>query len=111
MILSQAPFYKYFSPLPSILHAPDPSPDACPNPPSRDAWPERFAQLLEGRSPQVYEEFRKEEVLSEEGRHLKDMREYLRSCIEVGVRGWGNLESAKGVWVWKVEGAIKALGC
>lgn len=103
MILLQAPFYKYFSPLPLILHAPDP--------PSRDAWPERFAQLLESRSPQVYDEFRKEEVLNEEGRHLKDVREYLRSCIEVGVRGWGNLESAKGVWVWKVEGAIKALGC
>lgn len=110
-LIAQAPFYKYCSPLLSIMHAPPPPVEVCLSPPERESWPERWARLLKLRSPQVYDEFIKEAVLSEKGQRLKDVREFLRGCVEVGVRGWGNLEAAKGAWVVKVEEALGALEC
>lgn len=79
------------------------------------AWPTQFLERLEARNPAVAEKWAyesdRDKVLGKEGQALSDVREYLRSCLEVGVRGWGNVELGKGKWREVVENRLTTLGC
>ncbi len=50
-------------------------------------------------------------MLGREGKALSDVREYLRSCLEVGVRQWGNVEAGKGAWKDVIENRLRVLEC
>jgi hypothetical protein len=80
-----------------------------------DTWPSQFFTRLKAKEPNLAEkwmyESNREKILGEEGQALSDVREYLRSCIEVGVRGWGNVEAGKGKWMKIVEERLKILEC
>lgn len=86
--------------------------------PNRDTiltdWPSAFYALLETRAPETYRQYKhessKESVLGMEGTSLSNLREYLRSCLEVGVRGWGNVDAARGSWKEIVERSLEELG-
>jgi hypothetical protein len=79
-----------------------------------DSWPARFAALLEARDPVVAAAWTRnsdeEQVLGAKGKALSTLREYLRSCLEVAVRGWGNLDTAKAQWLPVVEESLEELG-
>ncbi|KAK0499438.1 kinase-like domain-containing protein [Armillaria luteobubalina] len=78
-------------------------------------WPEQFLSRLKAASPSVYNQWvwesDPEQVLGREGKALSDVREYLRSCLEVGVRQWGNVEAGKGAWKDVVETRLRELEC
>jgi hypothetical protein len=78
-------------------------------------WPSRFSKLLRAESPEAADLWTgatdRDIVLGPEGNALSDLREFLRSCLEVSVRGWGNVEAAKGRWREVVESRLQALGC
>ena len=80
-----------------------------------ETWPSQFSTRLKAREPDLAEkwiyESNREKILGEKGQVLSDVREYLRSCIEVGVRGWGNVEAGKGKWTKIVEKSLKMLEC
>ena len=80
-----------------------------------DGWPEQFLSRLKAASPSVYNQWvwesDPEQVLGREGKALSDVREYLRSCLEVGVRQWGNVEAGKGAWKDVVENRLRVLEC
>lgn len=78
-------------------------------------WPAQFESLLEARAPLTFARWKVETdleaVLGKEGQALSDVREFLRSCVEVGVRGWGNVEKGKGEWRDVVQDRLRVLGC
>jgi hypothetical protein len=78
-------------------------------------WPSRFSELLRAESSEAADLWTsatdRDNVLGPEGNALSDLREFLRSCLEVGVRGWGSVEAAKGRWREVVESRLQALGC
>lgn len=80
-----------------------------------ESWPAEFVRRLEIRAPAIAAAWAYESdpdrVLGSEGRALSDLREFLRSCLEVGVRGWGNVEMGKGAWRMVVEEKLKVVGC
>lgn len=93
---------------------PEPQSGTTANPtlPPIDTWADKFNTLLRERSSEVADALEKESTLhTEEGKQLKNVREFLRSCIEVGVRGWGNVDAGKGSWLKVVVDGLTALGC
>lgn len=78
-----------------------------------DMIPEMFMKAMKELDVEVYEEFAAESdevgVLGEEGQALKTLREYLRSCIEVGVRG-GRQEAGRGAWKDVCVESLRKLG-
>jgi hypothetical protein len=78
-------------------------------------WPARFTELLRVESPRLADVWirgsDRDAVLGREGNALSDLREFLRSCLEVGVRAWGNVEAARGSWREAVEESLILLGC
>lgn len=80
-----------------------------------NSWPDRFNTRLAEQSPYIAEQWsyasNRDNVLGPKGNALSDIREFLRSCLEVGVRGWGNVEKGKDEWKIVVEDNLKILGC
>lgn len=52
----------------------------------------------------------RQRVLGREGLALSDVREFTRSCLVVGVRGWGRTESGEGEWLEIVRSRLGELG-
>lgn len=79
-----------------------------------DTWPSEFLTRLKAKDEKVHDDWvyesDKRKVLGEKGVALADLREFLRSCVEVGVRDWGNVEKAKGDWTEKVQDCLRTLG-
>lgn len=79
------------------------------------SWPDLFNARLTERSPSIAKQWiyasDREKVLGPKGNALSDIRKFLRSCLEVGVRGWGAVEKGKGAWRIVVEDNLKILGC
>lgn len=115
----QPAFHRSFSPLESLLSSLPPSSSSRSRSPHHShilsTWPTLFSSLLHTRSPSTFAAYTRESTTLDaipEGKALKDVREYLRSCIEVGVRGWGtNVGRAKSEWVGMVEEALERMGC
>ncbi|KAJ7221771.1 kinase-like domain-containing protein [Mycena rebaudengoi] len=67
-----------------------------------NTWEAEFLSRLQQRSPPVAAIWKHEtngnEILGEEGSALSDIREYLRACLEVGVRGGERVVLARGEW-------------
>ncbi|KAK0190313.1 kinase-like domain-containing protein [Armillaria mellea] len=110
-------FHKTSSPVRnciSFAYSSDPTPSA-DKLRLLDGWPEQFLSRLKAASPSVYNQWvwesDPEQVLGREGKALSDVREYLRSCLEVGVRQWGNVEAGKGAWKDVVENRLRVLEC
>ncbi|KAJ6571950.1 kinase-like domain-containing protein [Mycena capillaripes] len=80
-----------------------------------DTWEAEFQARLGQRAPDIAAQWAaetdREGVLGAEGQALSDLREYLRSCLEVGVRGVGRVEMARGVWKEVVVRSLGTLGC
>ncbi|KAJ7802432.1 hypothetical protein B0H14DRAFT_2892361 [Mycena olivaceomarginata] len=85
-----------------------------------DTWEAKFTSRLAAQAPEIAAQWAREidraAVLGAEGEALSDLREYLRSCLEIGVRGeeaWGaaKVETAKGVYRDTVVKSLQALGC
>ncbi|KAF8217831.1 kinase-like domain-containing protein [Mycena galopus ATCC 62051] len=85
-----------------------------------DTWEAEFSIRLAARAPEIAarwaREIDRETVLGVEGEALSDLREYLRSCLEIGVRGeevWGlaKMETAKGAYRQVVVQSMRTLGC
>ncbi|KAF7348476.1 APH domain-containing protein [Mycena venus] len=85
-----------------------------------DTWEGEFSTRLAARAPEIGAQWVREmdraAVLGVEGEALSDLREYLRSCLEIGVRGeevWGQakMETAKGTYRDVVVASLKTLGC
>lgn len=78
-----------------------------------DQIPEVFSRALKRLDIEVYEEYMAESdeatVLGERGQALKNLREYLRSCIEVAVRG-GRRELGRGAWKDVCVDSLRRLG-
>jgi len=51
-----------------------------------------------------------DKVLGAEGKALRELREYLRSCLEVGVRNEGNVELGRTTWKGVVVDRLGLLG-
>ncbi|KAJ7201633.1 phosphotransferase enzyme family-domain-containing protein [Mycena pura] len=79
-----------------------------------DTWEGEFQARLAKRAPDIAAAWRQEAdrdaVLGLEGNALSDIREYLRACLEVGVRGVGRVEKARGDWKKVVEQSLTTLG-
>ncbi|KAJ6491415.1 phosphotransferase enzyme family-domain-containing protein [Mycena vitilis] len=79
-----------------------------------DTWQSTFQARLAAREPAIAAqwaaEMDRDAVLGVEGQALSDLREYLRSCLEVGVRGVGRVEAARGTWKDVVVGSLRTLG-
>ncbi|KAJ6590412.1 kinase-like domain-containing protein [Mycena vulgaris] len=79
-----------------------------------DTWEAEFLSRLGERAPEIAATWARETdldaVLGVEGQALSKIREYLRSCLEVGVRGVGRVEMARGAWKEVVEKNLKTLG-
>ncbi|KAJ7512586.1 kinase-like domain-containing protein [Mycena galericulata] len=78
-----------------------------------DTWEAEFLSRLAERAPIIATTWKHETdqdaVLGVEGQALSNIREYLRSCLEVGVRGAGRVEMARGSWKTVVEENLKIL--
>ncbi|KAF7323673.1 APH domain-containing protein [Mycena kentingensis (nom. inval.)] len=79
-----------------------------------ETWPGEFQARLERRAPEIAATWARETdrdaVLGLEGNALSDIREYLRACLEVGVRGVGRVSLAKSTWMEVVEKNLRTLG-
>ncbi|KAJ7054472.1 kinase-like domain-containing protein [Mycena amicta] len=87
------------------------------NPKAQDIvakWPGEFQKRLEERAPQVAaiwaRETDRDAVLGVEGNALSDVREYVRACLEVSIRGDSRIEKAKTDWKDVVEKNLEVLG-
>ncbi|KAF8603035.1 hypothetical protein BDV93DRAFT_607102 [Ceratobasidium sp. AG-I] len=83
-----------------------------PVPPALDTWSERFSELFEAREPVEHAMWLAEiepRSLGEKGEALHELWNFLRSVIEVCVRGEGNVSSAKGAWLDRVVAALETL--
>ncbi|KAJ6454584.1 phosphotransferase enzyme family-domain-containing protein [Mycena sanguinolenta] len=85
-----------------------------------DTWEAAFSARLAERAPKMASQWAREldraTVLGVEGEALSDLREYLRACLEIGVRGeeaWGvgKMETAKGTYRDVVVKSLRILGC
>ncbi|KAK7059596.1 APH domain-containing protein [Favolaschia claudopus] len=85
-----------------------------------DTWEAEFSTRLAIRSPEIAAKWAQESdrgsVLGVEGEALSDLREYLRSCLEIGVRGeevWGSakMKTAQTTYKDVVVHSLKTLGC
>jgi hypothetical protein len=78
-----------------------------------DTWVAEFPSRLAKRDPEVAATWALETdmdaVLGVEGQALSKVREHVRACLEVGVRGEGRIEMARGVWKEVVEQNLKGL--
>ncbi|KAJ7717305.1 kinase-like domain-containing protein [Mycena maculata] len=78
-----------------------------------DTWEAEFLSRLAERAPAIAatwtHERNRDVVLGVEGEALSNLREYLRSCLEVGVRGVGRVEMARGPWKKVVQDSLKIL--
>ncbi|KAJ7637013.1 kinase-like domain-containing protein [Roridomyces roridus] len=67
-----------------------------------DSWEDEFLARLRVRAPEIAETWVHERdrsaVLGIKGQALSNLREYLRGCLEVGVRRVGRVEMAQGAW-------------
>ncbi|KAJ7484540.1 kinase-like domain-containing protein [Mycena latifolia] len=79
-----------------------------------DTWEAKFLSRLEKRAPEIAATWARETdldtVLGVEGEALRKVREFLRACLEVGVRGGKRVEMARGAWKEVVEQNLKTLG-
>ncbi|KAJ7098385.1 kinase-like domain-containing protein [Mycena epipterygia] len=78
-------------------------------------WAAEFSARLAKRAPGIAATWAHETdldaVLGVEGKALSDVREYIRACLEVGVRGERRVELARGAWKETAEQGLKILGC
>ncbi|KAJ7138467.1 kinase-like domain-containing protein [Mycena crocata] len=67
-----------------------------------DSWESEFMARLSKHAPAIAASWARESdkdvVLGVEGQALSSVREYLRACLEVGVRGEVRTEMARGPW-------------
>ncbi|KAF7291905.1 APH domain-containing protein [Mycena indigotica] len=79
-----------------------------------DTWPTEFQTRLERRAPEVAaiwaQTIDRDTVLGVEGNALSDVREYLRACLEVAIRGHERTEKAKTDWKEVVVKNLQVLG-
>lgn len=113
----KAAFDRHFSPVTQMIGMATKQripPELCKNSPELGHIPDIFESHIQNTAPDVYAEYKVERdamaVLGEKGLALKNIREYLRACLEVCIRQENKkIPLAEGSWKSVVTASLEIL--